>query len=258
VETGYGIEAKLPASRVTGILNAYAVANFRSQDWSGGLLNLTEGFEDYFGSSPAAQVYFQRIPRAPLVPLPYRQPPPSPNKGILLRFLLFVGASFAFLVSPWNSPLVLAGFWMLWTLSLPTRHLFFHRRRAWIGGGLLLYALLASRLFPGTNPHLSLALGCLGVGLAVGLYTFTRRCPRCKRGYTDAIQRTLRPATSSSNGLGETTLTCPRCQFHHVASHVIPRRVDASTCSESAWPTEPPASSFGGSASGGQGAGRDF
>lgn len=260
VETGYGVEARLPDFRVGQLLDAYAVPSFRQNRWGEGLLGLARGIRNHL----------QRNPQDPgSRPAPLGSPESSSaSLGILAAGVFALGA---FLGKTGVLPFYLAGFYLIWACSFPLRHRFIVPKVFGLVTFLVLAVLVPFVLAQGTFFLESPELIMVGLGIFAGLYTLTRSCPRCSQGYISVTTRTLRSATYSRKGRGERTVDCPKCRYHKVSTYVIPRRTRtqsrsrsssgsswSSSSSSSSWSSSSRSSSFGGGSSGGGGAGRSF
>jgi uncharacterized protein len=89
------------------------------------------------------------------------------------------------------------------------------------------------------------------------------RCDRCRRLTVRTTERTLRSATTMSEGLVEVTKRCGNCGAYDVRTHTTPRIVPSSSSSSSGSSFGGGGgggggSSFGGGSAGGGGAGRSY
>lgn len=280
VETGYGIEGRLPDAAVGRLLDRHAIPEFKRGRWGEGLVALLRGIGDHLTPSAA------EARAAP--PARSRRRAAPREVGGLWFGLSVLGAGVAALLTfgyPIRLPAVLAGLWLAWALSFPMRHLHVDRK-FWSVGGLVAAVVfwMVGGGYAGHSPapELTFALVFLVIGCFVGAYTRTRACPRCHVGYVDVERRTLRAATYSSAGSGRQTVDCPRCPYRSTTRYTIPRRTRQSSSSSysssssswgsgssSSWGSSSSyssgsssswsgGSSFGGGSSGGGGAGRSF
>ena len=104
---------------------------------------------------------------------------------------------------------------------------------------------------------------------AVSVKPYTRwfsgyeRCRRCRRLTLKTTERTLRPATTSSEGLVEVTSRCANCGAHQMRRIETPRITESSGSSFGGGGGGGSSgggggSSFGGGSAGGGGAGRSY
>ncbi|WP_380052544.1 TPM domain-containing protein [Falsihalocynthiibacter sp. SS001] len=108
------------------------------------------------------------------------------------------------------------------------------------------------------GPRIALALFTAFFGTAIAAaifgpkisnYRFARKpCPSCGQTGMERTSATLEPATRTANGQGETTISCPNCDYQSVDSYSIPRISTRRSSGRSSF--------SGGSSSGGGASGR--
>ena len=279
VETGYSTEAILPDFRVGRILDDYAVPFFKNNQWAKGLIGLAEGIHNHLSTQADRRTYIpgksSRGPKRKPVSGHYLRKvnsikPHQQKSGFDWIFWTLFGGGLLVMLGGGIS-FGVSAIYFIWAMYHPMSHTFI-KPKVFIPISAMLLLIYLPFVFQGdpNSTHLYEFLAII-VGFTGGLYTLSRSCPRCKVGYLNSISRTLRSATYVSSGKGETTTTCPRCNYHNVSTYTIPRRTHStsSSSSSSSWSSSSSSSSyssssysssssFGGGSSGGGGAGRSF
>lgn len=246
VETGYGLEGVLPDARVGAILDQSVVPHFRQGDLGGGLLAGARAFAAVIVAGPEAEV--QRLAAAATSR--------AEERRRVRDVLIWVFGLLAVLAS---------GGWLVRNVRFCPKCRRVMRRYdersddAWLSVAERLEETLKSvdhrvwRCEP---------CGILTVEHARRLLSSYEDCPQCSRRTVQVERVTVRPASTSREGLAEVTRRCQNtpCGYHDRRHEVLARIVAASSSGGSFGGSSGGSrgGSFGGGRSGGGGAGRSW